>query len=126
MRRPISVVAALTAAACATYMHAKYGDPDDPAHAAYQRDRSPIHSVDRITTPLLVVQGENDPRVRRDHSDRIVARMRARGVPVHYLLIPGEGHGFSKTESKLKTYQVTERFLDRYLFGDASRPVLEE
>ena len=87
---------------------------------------SPLNSVEKIQVPMFVVQGENDPRVRRDHSDRIVARMRARGVPVHYLLIPGEGHGFSKTESKLKTYQVTERFLDRYLFGDASRPVLEE
>jgi dipeptidyl aminopeptidase/acylaminoacyl peptidase len=102
----------------------KYGDPANPEHARYQRERSPVHFTDRIVGPLLVVQGENDKRVRRDQSDRLVAALAGRGVPVHYLVLPGEGHGFSTNESRLKAYEATDRFLDRYLFGDASAKVL--
>jgi dipeptidyl aminopeptidase/acylaminoacyl peptidase len=105
-------------AAMATFIYKKFGNPDDPAHARYQYERSPIHFVDRIERPLLIVQMENDARVRKDQSDRIVAQLKARKVPVHYLVIPGEGHGFSKNENLLKAYEVTDRFLDRYIFGD--------
>ncbi len=99
-------------------LYQKWGDPNNPAHAAYQHDRSPLNFVDRMTRPLLVVQGEKDARVKADQSERIVAALRKRGVPVHYLLLPGEGHGFTKNESYLKTYQATDRFLDRYVWGD--------
>jgi len=107
-------------AAFATYIYQKFGDPANPDHVQYQHDRSPLNFVDRIVTPLLVVQGENDARVRMDQSERIVEALRARDVPVHYLLIPGEGHGFSKNENRLAAYRLTDRFLDRYIFGDAS------
>ncbi|MBI5501920.1 MAG: S9 family peptidase [Deltaproteobacteria bacterium] len=106
--------------AMATYIYEKFGDPANPAHAQYQHDRSPLYFVDRIVTPLLVVQGENDVRVRRDQSDRIVEALRERGVPVHYLILEREGHGFSRNESMLAAYELTDRFLDRYIFGDAS------
>jgi dipeptidyl aminopeptidase/acylaminoacyl peptidase len=107
-------------AAFASSIFAKFGDPKDPAHAAYQHDRSPIHFVDKIARPLLVVQGKNDARVKQDQSDRIVEALKQRNVPVEYMILPDEGHGFSKDESRLKTYQLTDRFLDRYLFGDTS------
>jgi dipeptidyl aminopeptidase/acylaminoacyl peptidase len=107
-------------AAFATYIYRKFGDPANPEHVQYQHDRSPLNFVDRIVTPLLVVQGENDARVRMDQSERIVEALRARDVPVHYLLIPGEGHGFSKNENMLAAYQLTDRFLDRYIFGDTA------
>jgi dipeptidyl aminopeptidase/acylaminoacyl peptidase len=107
-------------AAFASFIYAKFGDPKNPEHAQYQRDRSPIHFVDKIERPLLVVQGANDARVRQDQSDRIVEALKARQVVVEYMILPDEGHGFSKDESRLKTYQLTDRFLDRHLFGDTS------
>ncbi|NMB75224.1 MAG: S9 family peptidase, partial [Myxococcales bacterium] len=107
-------------AAFASYIYAKFGDPKNPAHEKYQHDRSPIHFAERIVRPLLVVQGKNDVRVREDQSDRIVQALRARNVPVEYLVLPDEGHGFSKEESRLRVYRLTDRFLDRYLFGDTS------
>jgi dipeptidyl aminopeptidase/acylaminoacyl peptidase len=107
-------------AAFATFIYRKFGDPNNPEHAQYQHDRSPLNYVERIVTPLLVVQGENDPRVRRDQSDRVVHALQERGVPVHYLVIPGEGHGFSRQDNRLTAYDLTDRFLDRYIFGDTS------
>lgn len=53
-----------------------------------------------------------------------MAALTGRNVPVHYLVLPGEGHGFSKNENILAAYQATDRFLDRYLFGDTSIEVL--
>jgi dipeptidyl aminopeptidase/acylaminoacyl peptidase len=111
-------------AAEATSIYQKFGDPKNPQHARYQHDRSPIHFVDRIERPLLVVQGDHDARVKREQSDRLVSALRQRKVPVHYLVLADEGHGFSRNESQLAAYRATDRFLDRYLFGDASRDVL--
>jgi dipeptidyl aminopeptidase/acylaminoacyl peptidase len=110
----------------ATYLHKKFGDPDNPRHASYQYERSPVHFVDRVTAPILMVQGENDPRARREQSDQMVAELRDHGVPVDYLVISGEGHGFSSTENVLKAYTATDRFLDRHLLGDESVKVLQE
>ncbi|MFH1131579.1 MAG: S9 family peptidase, partial [Pseudomonadota bacterium] len=112
--------------AFATYIYKKFGDPNNPAHAKYQYERSPGNFVEKIQRPLLVVQGENDARVRKDQSDRIVEKLRKRKVPVHYLIIPGEGHGFSKNENRLKAYETTDRFLDRYIFKDVSVQVLNK
>ncbi len=107
-------------AAQATYICQKFGDPKNPAHAAYQHDRSPAFFTDKITRPLLVVQGEKDARVKQDQSEKIVSALRARKVPVYYLLLRGGGHGFTKNENNLKAYPMTDRFLDRYLRGDVS------
>jgi dipeptidyl aminopeptidase/acylaminoacyl peptidase len=110
--------------AFATFIYKKFGDPKNPEHAKYQHDRSPLNFVDKIQRPLLVVQGDKDARVKKDQSDRMVEAIRKRSVPVHYLVIPNEGHGFSKNENFLMGYQATDRFLDRYLFNDASVEVL--
>ena len=53
-------------------------------------------------------------------SDRIVQGLRDRKVPVHYLILENEGHGFTKTENNLRALKLTDRFLDRYIFGDTS------
>jgi dipeptidyl aminopeptidase/acylaminoacyl peptidase len=108
----------------ATYIYQKFGDPKNPAHAQYQHDRSPLNFVDKIARPLLVVQGDHDARVKKDQSDRMVEALRQRNVPVHYLVIPNEGHGFSRNQNFLLGYAATDRFLDRYLFGDTSVEVL--
>lgn len=111
-------------ASFATYLYKKFGDPSNAEHAKYQHDRSPLYFADRVERPLLVVQGEKDARVKKDQSDRMVEAIKKRGTPVHYLVIEGEGHGFSKNENYLAAIHLTDRFLDRYVFGDTSVEVL--
>jgi dipeptidyl aminopeptidase/acylaminoacyl peptidase len=110
-------------AAFSTFIYQKFGNPADPKDAAYQRDRSPINFTAQMKRPLLVVQGDHDARVKKDQSDRIVESLRARKVPVHYLVLTNEGHGFSRTESLFRAIQATDAFIDRYVFGDAKARV---
>jgi dipeptidyl aminopeptidase/acylaminoacyl peptidase len=70
-----------------------------PERAALYRERSPIHFADRISTPMLVLQGEDDRIVPPTQAELIVAALRERGVPHAYLLYEGEGHGFRKAEN---------------------------
>jgi len=93
------------------------GDPDDPEDLADMELRSPLNRVDRITTPLLVIQGANDPRVTKQESDQIVAALRARRVPVDYICKDDEGHGFVKPENRMDAFGAMERFFARYLGG---------
>jgi dipeptidyl aminopeptidase/acylaminoacyl peptidase len=93
------------------------GDPDDPEQLADLEARSPLNRVDRITAPLLVIQGANDPRVTKAESDQIVAALRERGVEVEYLVKDDEGHGFVKPENRLEAYGAIERFFARHLGG---------
>ena len=105
----------------ASAIYQKFGDPKDPKDAQYQHDRSPIFFVDRMSRPLFVAQGDHDPRVRKDQSDRLVAALKKKGVPVEYLVLEDEGHGFSRTENMLRAYQATDAFLDRYVLGIGAR-----
>ncbi|WP_217914118.1 S9 family peptidase [Miltoncostaea marina] len=95
------------------------GDPDDPEQLADLEARSPLNRVDRITAPLLVIQGANDPRVTKAESDQIVEALRARGVAVEYLVKDDEGHGFVKPENRMDAFRAIERFLARHLGGRA-------
>ena len=76
---------------------------------------SPALHIDKITTPLLVVQGANDPRVNIDESDQIVEALRARGVDVPYLVKYNEGHGFGNEENQFEFYKTMCGFLHKYL-----------
>ncbi len=111
-------------ASSATYIYQKFGNPNDPKDAQYQHDRSPLNYAEKIERPLLVIQGANDARVKKDQSDRLVEALRTRGVPVEYLVIEGEGHGFSKTENQLRALETTDRFFDKYFFGDNGEKML--
>jgi len=82
--------------------------------------RSPISRVDRIRTPLMVVQGANDPRVTKPESDNIVAALRERDVEVEYIVKDDEGHGFINPENRLDLYRAVEVFLARHLGGRAA------
>ena len=75
----------------AAEIYVKFGNPKDPADAAYQHDQSPLNFLDKVKKPLLVVQGDKDARVKKDQSDRMVQGLKARGVPVHYLVLENEG-----------------------------------
>ena len=84
---------------------------------AFLKSRSPLFKVDRITKPLLIGQGANDPRVKKAESDQIVAAMRKAGIPVEYKLYDDEGHGFAKPENRLDFNAAAERFLAKHLGG---------
>lgn len=73
--------------------------------------------VDRIRTPLLVVQGANDVRVVKAESDAIVETLRARGVAVEYLVADDEGHGFQNPENVMTMFRTVERHFAEHL-GD--------
>ncbi|MGW5387749.1 alpha/beta fold hydrolase [Nocardia sp. NPDC003963] len=95
--------------------HRFVGDPDDPEQAADIAARSPINYLDRIRTPLLVIQGANDVRAVRAESDNVVDGLRARGVEVEYLVKEDEGHGFVNPDNQIDMYHAMERFFDRHL-----------
>ena len=93
------------------------GDPDTEEGKALLKERSPLTKVDNITHPLLIGQGANDPRVNKAESDQIVEAMKAKNIPVTYVLYPDEGHGFAKPENNLSFFAVTEIFLAKHLGG---------
>jgi dipeptidyl aminopeptidase/acylaminoacyl peptidase len=76
---------------------------------------SPLSHADRITAPLIVVHGANDPRVPVEEAEQIVAALRARNVPVEYLLYEDEGHGLIKRANRLQAYPAIARFLRQAL-----------
>jgi dipeptidyl aminopeptidase/acylaminoacyl peptidase len=76
---------------------------------------SPIHAVDRITAPLLVLHGANDPRVPVAEADHIVAAVKARGIPVEYLRFPDEGHFMLRQGTQLKAYPAIGDWFERYM-----------
>ena len=82
-----------------------------PEASAIYRERSPIFSVERITDPIAIFQGEDDKVVPKDQSEKIVASLRSRGVPHEYHVYAGEGHGWRKTETIEAFYSDVERFL---------------
>jgi dipeptidyl aminopeptidase/acylaminoacyl peptidase len=91
----------------------EYGNPDKDAD--FLRSISPIHRVDRITAPMMILQGATDPRVPQEESDQMVAALRQRGVPVEYIVFPDEGHGILKLNNRVRAYGAIVQFLDRYL-----------
>ena len=87
---------------------------------------SPLNKADKITKPLLIAHGANDPRVKQSESDQIVAVMRKNNKPVEYLLFPDEGHGFARPENQYKFFAAAEEFLARYLGGQSQPPSAQE
>ncbi len=95
---------------------AEYGDERDPRMQKVFARISPIANVGRITKPMLVMQGANDPRVPQSESDQVVASLRANGNETWYVLFADEGHGFQKKPNNDLRREVETMFLRR-LFG---------
>ncbi|NUT46447.1 MAG: S9 family peptidase [Saccharothrix sp.] len=91
------------------------GDPD--TEADFLLERSPITYADAITAPLFVIQGANDPRVKKAESDQIVAALRARGVEVRYDVYEDEGHGFTNRANEVRAIGDSADFLLAHLKG---------
>lgn len=92
---------------------AEYGDPVHD-HVLLEKI-SPIHKMDRVRVPVLVVQGLDDPRVPPGESEMVYSVLRGLGRPVEYLRIPHEGHGFARLDSQQKVFATTADFLARFL-----------
>ena len=101
------------------------GDPEVEEDREFMMSRSPISRVDAIQSPLLVGQGQNDPRVTKIESDQIVDAMSEKELPVTYVNFPDEGHGFARPENRLAFFAVMEGFVEGCL-GGSSEPVTDE
>jgi dipeptidyl aminopeptidase/acylaminoacyl peptidase len=98
-----------------TVFHTRMGDPRSPDGRQQLERQSPLNAADKITTPLLVIQGANDPRVKQAESDQIVIALRERGFPVEYLVAPDEGHGFARPVNNMAMFAAAEKFLASHL-----------
>jgi len=94
-------------------MYEMVGDP--VKDSLMLREVSPVFQVDKITAPLFIAQGRNDPRVNVDEADQMVEAMKARGIDVEYLVKDNEGHGFHNEENRFDFYRAMETFLEKQI-----------
>ncbi|MBS1804696.1 MAG: S9 family peptidase [Acidobacteria bacterium] len=104
-------------------MYTRMADPTTPEGKALLMAESPLTKAKDIVTPLMVVQGKNDPRVNIRESNQIVAAVRDNGKPVEYLVAPDEGHGFARPINNLAMVTAIEEFLPKYLGGRNQKDV---
>jgi hypothetical protein len=95
----------------------RMGNLERPEGKKQLERQSPLNSAAKIKTPLMVMQGANDPRVNRAESEQIVAALNDRGFPVEYLLAPDEGHGFARPVNNMAGFAAAEKFLAQHLGG---------
>ncbi len=81
----------------------------------FLRSMSPIHHVEKIRVPMVVVHGANDPRVSISVAEALVAQLREYDIPVEYLRFEDEGHGLVRLANRLKAYPAIADFLDRQI-----------
>ena len=91
----------------------EYGDPDTEAELL--RELSPIHRLDRVTAPTIILHGANDTNVPVVEAEQVVEGLRGRGIPVEYILFPDEGHGFRKTANRIFATAAIVRWFAAYL-----------
>ena len=104
-------------------MYTRMGDPTTPDGKALLVAESPLTKAKDIVTPLMVVQGKNDPRVNIRESSQIVAAVRDNGKPVEYLVAPDEGHGFARPINNLAMITAIEQFFPKYPGGRSQQDV---
>ncbi|MDQ3712822.1 MAG: S9 family peptidase [Acidobacteriota bacterium] len=95
----------------------RMGDPNTTEGRAQLERQSPLNHVGKIKTPLLIVQGANDPRVKKAEADQIVVALRERKYPIEYILADDEGHGFQRPVNNMAMFAVGEKFLAKHLGG---------
>lgn len=104
----------------------RVGNPNDPEERKKLESQSPLNFANNIKAPLYVVQGANDPRVKKAESDQIVAALRDLGRDVEYMLAPDEGHGFLNELNRLAMYTAMEKFFYKHLKGRLQEDVKKE
>ncbi|MEY2498407.1 MAG: hypothetical protein QOD12_1963 [Verrucomicrobiota bacterium] len=98
-------------------LYAEIGDPNTQMDML--REISPLFHADKITKPLIVLQGANDPRVIKPESDEIVDAIKKKNGVVEYVVFDNEGHGFSKRANEIRGNKAILDFLDKYLKATA-------
>jgi dipeptidyl aminopeptidase/acylaminoacyl peptidase len=97
---------------------AEYGDERDEAMRAYLERVSPLAQAQKIRTPILVVQGQNDPRVPISEAEQLVSALKKNGTTLWYMVGTNEGHGFAKKPNQDYLQAVEVMFLRRFLLGE--------
>ena len=100
------------------YRRAEYGDERDPEIAAFFEEISPLRNADKITKPLFIIQGANDPRVPASEAEQILAAVRENGGEAWFLLAMDEGHGFRKKSNRDFQSEAETLFLKQVLALD--------
>jgi dipeptidyl aminopeptidase/acylaminoacyl peptidase len=95
----------------------EYGDERDPRMASFFEEIAPLNNAGKITKPLFVVQGGNDPRVPLSEAEQIVKRVQQNNSPVWYLMARDEGHGFRRKSNADFQFYATILFIKQYLLG---------
>lgn len=96
----------------------EYGDERNPEIAQFFEQISPLNNASKITKPLFVVQGGNDPRVPLSEAEQMVAKVRENGSPVWYLMAKDEGHGFRKKDNADFQFYATVMFVKQFLTNE--------
>ena len=97
----------------------EYGDPKTQRQLLH--DLSPIHKLDRVRTPLMVMHGANDTNVPLVEAEQIVDTLKRRGVDIEFVLFPDEGHGWRKEANRVRSTQELARFFSRHLLDHDAR-----
>ncbi|MFN8606961.1 MAG: S9 family peptidase [Vulcanimicrobiota bacterium] len=93
----------------------EYGDERDPKMRKILEEISPTNNVQKITRPMFIVQGKNDPRVPLAEAEQMVAALRKKGGTCWYLMAKDEGHGFAKKKNQDYQFYATVRFIQEVL-----------
>ena len=101
----------------------EYGDP--VTQRDLLRDLSPIHKIDRVTAPTIVLHGANDTNVPVVEAEQVVEALRGRGVPVEYILFPDEGHGFVNEANRIRSDVAIVHWFVQYLTGQPAAETAE-
>jgi dipeptidyl aminopeptidase/acylaminoacyl peptidase len=102
------------------WWHRYVGDPANPEQRKIMDSKSPVFKADQATKPILIMQGINDPRVKLEQSDLMVAALKKAGKQVDYVTFKGDGHGNQKWNNNLTMYRKTEDFFATCLGGRSS------
>ena len=99
----------------------EYGDERDPAMRKFMEETAPLNNTEKMTKPLFVVAGRNDPRVPYTEAEQLVAKVRAQGGGVWYMLAKDEGNGFRKKSNRDAQRAVETQWLRKVLRLDDAR-----
>ena len=108
------------------FLYGMVGDPSTEEGQQRIREASPLFSAHKISKPLLIIQGANDPRVKQAEADQIVIALRDQGHKVSYLLADDEGHGFAKPVNRMAMYAEIEAFLAEQIGGRYQKDMPED
>lgn len=98
-------------------MYTMVGNPNISADSVMMYNYSPVFHADKITAPLFIAQGKNDPRVNINESNQMVDALKKRNVDVEYMVKENEGHGFHNEENQIDFYTAMDAFFAKHLLG---------